>query len=92
MTATDEEQESGVLVMPRKKRDDQTVKIDRTVADKAGIVAGRRRDGDGKPLTLAEYLTELLRPLVERDYRDTIRQLNAEITEPFTEPKRRTRQ
>lgn len=78
--------------MARKKRDDQTVKIDRTIADKAGIVASRRRTPDGKPLSLAEYLTELLRPLVERDYRETVREMNAEIGEPLAEPRRRPRQ
>ena len=48
--------------MPREKRDDVTVKIDAKVQHKAKMIAAYRN----KPL--AEYLTELLKSPVERDY------------------------
>ncbi len=43
-------------------RDDKAVKVDRALADKAAYVAARRG------LTLAEYLTEMIRKPVERDF------------------------
>jgi hypothetical protein len=54
------------------KRDDVAVKIDRTLADKAKLVASRRG------LTLAEYLTELNRPAIERDFAKVIREMGAD--------------
>jgi hypothetical protein len=44
------------------KRDDVAVKMDRTLVDKAKFVASRKR------ITLAEYLTELNRVAIERDF------------------------
>lgn len=85
----DDGESTGTLTMPRKKRDDQTVKIDRGIVERAGIVAARRKDAEGKPLSVAEYLSELLRGLVDRDYRETVRQLNAEIGDSPAEIKRR---
>jgi hypothetical protein len=51
------------------KRDDVAVKIDRTLADKASVVARQRRT------TMAEYLSEILKAPVERDFAKAIREL-----------------
>jgi hypothetical protein len=56
---------------PDKKRDDVAVKIDRTLADKAKLVASRRG------MTLAEYLTELNRSAIERDFAKVIKEMGA---------------
>ena len=48
--------------MAKAKRDDRVAKIDRSVIDKAEFVALDRGQ------TLAEYLSEALRPVVDRDY------------------------
>jgi hypothetical protein len=47
---------------PKSSRDDISVKLDRTVAARARYVA------DLRGLTLAEYLTEAIRPIVDRDF------------------------
>ena len=47
---------------PKGERDDIAVKIDRGVAARARFVAETRG------LTLAEYLSEAIRPIVERDF------------------------
>ena len=48
-------------------RNDLGVKLDADIVTKAKhVVIGRR--GKGEKLTLAEYLSDLLKPLVERDY------------------------
>lgn len=47
---------------PRSGRDDVTVKLDRGVAARARYVAELRG------LTLAEYLSEAARPVVDRDF------------------------
>lgn len=44
------------------KRDDKTVKIERALAVKAGVIA------ESKGSTIAEYLSGLLRPLIDRDW------------------------
>lgn len=51
------------------KRDDIAVKVDRTLADKAKLVASRRR------ITMAQYLSDLIRNPVERDFTKTVREL-----------------
>jgi hypothetical protein len=51
------------------RRDDVAVKIDRTLADKARFAASRRG------ITLAEYLTGLLRQSVERDFAKALREM-----------------
>jgi hypothetical protein len=51
------------------KRDDTAVKIDRTVADKAKLVASRRG------ITMAEYLTDLVRAAVERDFAKAVKEM-----------------
>jgi hypothetical protein len=52
--------------MARVKRTDATVKVDVEVLRKAKIVAAIR------DVTLAEYLSEVLRPVVERDHTKAI--------------------
>lgn len=47
---------------PKSDRDDVSVRLDRNVVSRARFVA------DQRGLTLAEYLTELVRPLVDRDF------------------------
>jgi hypothetical protein len=49
------------------RRDDTAVKVDTEVVRKAKVVAADR----GIPL--AKYLSEALRPIVEKDYRDQAR-------------------
>jgi hypothetical protein len=56
----------------------QAVKIALDVVTKGGTVASRRRKPNGKRMTLAEYFSELLRPLVERDYLDEVEQMHRE--------------
>jgi hypothetical protein len=48
--------------MPKPKRDDESVKIDRTVLQQAKIVAAYLG------ITVAEYLSDRLRPLVAEDH------------------------
>ena len=48
-------------------REDLTVKVDRHVIARARFVADTRK------LTLAEYLTEALRPVVDRDFEKAAR-------------------
>jgi hypothetical protein len=47
---------------PKSDRDDVSVKLDRTVVARARFVAELRG------VTLAEYLTEAVRPVVDRDF------------------------
>lgn len=47
---------------PKSARDDISVKLDRTVVARGRFVAELRG------LTLAEYLTEAIRPIVDRDF------------------------
>lgn len=59
----------GVAKMPRKKRNDLAVKIEAEIARKAKTICSYR---DG---TVAEYLSNLLRPLVDRDFEKFRREL-----------------
>lgn len=56
----------------RSDRDDVTVKIDRVLAEKAKLVALRRR------ITMAELLTEILRAPVDRAYKQEVGKLAQE--------------
>lgn len=47
---------------PRTERDDMAVKVDRAIVTRAHYVAKARG------ISLAEYLSDLLLPLVERDF------------------------
>jgi hypothetical protein len=57
---------SHMLVVPpmakKKARDDQAVKVDRHLVVKAQLIAKTRG------VTVAEYLSELLRPHIEKDF------------------------
>ena len=44
------------------KRNDKTVKIERDLGTMAGLIA------ETKGISTAEYLSKLLRPLIERDW------------------------
>ncbi len=64
----------GVESMPKKekhKRDDKSAKLDRAVLERAQIIA--RQFG----LSLAEYLTNLVRPGVDKDWPKVLKKLNA---------------
>lgn len=61
-----------VLDMPRAKRNDVPAKLDADVVRKAKYVAL------GNDVSLAEYLSGLLKPLVDRDYVDAVAKLNRE--------------
>ncbi len=58
-----------VETMPRPKRDDKAVKIDRRLAVKAGLIA------ETKGIPLAEYLSTVLAPIVERDWPKAVREV-----------------
>jgi hypothetical protein len=60
---------------PQSDRDDRSVKLDRGLVDKAQLVA--RSQG----ITLAEYLTELMRSPVEKAYRQCVKAMASEITD-----------
>ena len=47
---------------PKSDRDDMTVKMDRTIVARARFVADLRGQ------TLTEYLSEAVRPIVDRDF------------------------
>jgi hypothetical protein len=55
------------------ERDDKTVKLDRAVVERAQIVAKRHR------ITLAEYLTELIRSPVDKAYREEVKAMASMI-------------
>lgn len=48
----------------------QSVKVDRTLAFKAKMVASQRG------ITMAEYISELIRPSVERDFAKAVREID----------------
>jgi hypothetical protein len=52
------------------KRSDKAVKIARDLAVKAKMIAETRN------ITIAEYLSGLLRPLIEKDWPRAVQQLN----------------
>jgi electron transfer flavoprotein alpha subunit len=74
--------------MPRQKadkpaRDDQAVKVERAIVEKARvIVLARKQTGRDPDLTLAEYLSDLLRAAVDRDHHEALAQLGASDSAP----------
>jgi hypothetical protein len=62
----------GFTTMPRKKRNDITVKIDAKIHSKAKKIAAWR------DVDLAEYLSELLEKPVERDWQRLRREVAGE--------------
>jgi hypothetical protein len=61
--------------MPKKKgprRDDQAVKIERIIAQQAKFIADRR------DMTVGEFLSELLRSDVRREWEKEVKKMNEE--------------
>ena len=69
--------------MAKQKRDDEPVKIDRAVLSIARIVAAYRG------MSVAEYLSERLRPLVAEDHAEEVRALQESGEVPPASTKRR---
>jgi hypothetical protein len=59
-------------------RNDLAVKLDAEIAKKAKHVAINRG------ITLAEYLSELVRPLVEKDFKEEMSKMLADVSKPKT--------
>ena len=53
------------------KRDDKAVKIERHLATKAKVIA------ESKGVVMAEYLSDLLRPLISRDWPKALKGLES---------------
>jgi len=64
------------------RRNDASVKIDEAVVRMARLVA------EYKEITIAEYLTELIRPLVERDLQHEQANFRLPKSRPEGKPKR----
>ncbi len=62
-------------------RNDISVKLDAQIARKAKLVATNRG------INLAAYLSEVLRPIVERDLKDEMAKMLVESPKPKTKPK-----
>lgn len=58
--------------MPKPKRNDASVKLDAEIVRRARLIT------DHSGASIAEYLSELLRPLVDRDYKRFKKQLQEE--------------
>jgi hypothetical protein len=54
---------------PKPRRDDMAVKVERILAEKAKTIATRRG------VTMAEYLSDLIRTAVERDFTKVVREM-----------------
>ena len=61
--------DTATLPMPKSKRDDLTVKLERAIVKKANIIAQNR------DIHTAEFLSELLRPLVEREWQKELKKM-----------------
>lgn len=53
------------------KRDDMPAKIERAILQKAKVICAVRG------ITMAEFLSDLLRPLVDREYHKTVKNMQA---------------
>ncbi len=62
---------SSTATMPREKRNDLSVKIEASIQRKAKMIAGYR----GIPI--AEYLSDLLKAPVERDYQKLVKEMSS---------------
>jgi len=51
------------------ERGDVSIKFDKTLAGKARLIA------QGRGVTMAEYLSEMTRPIIDRDYAKLMRDL-----------------
>jgi hypothetical protein len=67
--------------MAAKKRNDRPAKIDAEVLRVAASVAALRG------ITVAEYLSERLRPLVFEDHAEEVRKMGAQAAQPAAEPR-----
>ncbi len=68
------------------KRNDKTVKIDRDLATRAGLIA------DTKGISMAEYLSEVLRPIIDRDWPKAVKAAGPRNpTESHRKPPKRRR-
>jgi predicted DNA-binding ribbon-helix-helix protein len=59
---------------PKGDRDDQTVKLDRGIVEKAKFVAMRRKT------TMAQLMSEILRAPIEKLYRAEVKNLTSDKT------------
>jgi hypothetical protein len=62
-------------------RNDTAVKIESDIVRQARTIANRRN------ITVAEYLSEILRAIVAKDYRQAVQEMAAEIDAPKRKPK-----
>jgi soluble cytochrome b562 len=62
-------------------RNDTAVKIETEIVRQGRTIAARRN------ITLAEYLSDILRSTVAKDYREVVQQMAAEIDTPRRKPK-----
>jgi len=58
--------------MTQPKRSKEAVKLDQDVLDKARVITARRK------VSMADYLSDLLRPLVNRDYSKMAKEISSE--------------
>ncbi len=65
----------AVLPVADQKRNDKAVKIDRTLATKAKMIA------ESRGISVAEYLSGLLRAPIEKDWPKAIDAINKQSTE-----------
>jgi hypothetical protein len=63
--------------MARQKPKSRPVKIEDAIVTQAELVASRR-ERDGRRMNVSEYLSDLLRELVQRDYLKTLEELQKE--------------
>jgi hypothetical protein len=68
--------ERPMAARKRSERDDVAVKIDRRIALKAKMVASERG------ITMAEYISEMIRSAVERDFAKTVSDISGNAGGP----------
>lgn len=54
---------------PKSDRQDVSIKFDKTLAGKARLIA------QGRGITMTAYLSEMTRPIIDRDYARLMREL-----------------
>jgi hypothetical protein len=64
------------------ERQDVSIKFDRTLARKARLIS------EGRGISMAEYLSELSRPVIDRDYARLMRDLEEEAARNAADVKR----
>lgn len=68
--------------MAAKKRNDRAVKVEAEIIRKAQTICAYR------VITLAEYLSEILRPVVERDFEQFSQELASQAPQPPKKPRK----